>query len=231
MEDIMENIAPKVSEKDIAKVRMKEKFLFLTGILGPIVYILNVVLGGIITPNYSHIQNAVSELTQRGAPNIVILSALFVVSAILILLFGIAIMMRYKHQNRRLYTGGVLIVFYGIFAATLASVFPQDPLGEESTFPGTMHLVIAGVTAFVIMGGILLSGLGMDKQTGTWRHFKLYSVITVILVFAFGAPTPILIMNKIELLGLFERLTQLAYLQWFVVFATKLYSGSLKYNA
>lgn len=39
----MENIAPKVSEKDIAKVHMKERFLFLAGILGPIVYILNVV--------------------------------------------------------------------------------------------------------------------------------------------------------------------------------------------
>jgi len=215
-----------VSEKDIAKFRLLERILFLAGILGPIVYILNVVLGGIITPDYSHIQNAVSELTQRGAPNIVILSTLFVVSAILILLFGIAIIMRYKSQNRRLYAGGVLIVIYGIFAASLASVFPQDPLGGESTFPGTMHLVIAGLTAFVIMGGILLSGLGMGKQTGPWRRFKLYSVITVILVFVFGAPTPILIMNKIELLGLFERLTQLVYLQWFVVFAAKFYIES-----
>jgi len=217
-----------VSEKDNAKLRLMERILFLAGILGPIVYILNVVLGGIITPDYSHIQNAVSELTQRGAPNIVILSTLFVVSAILILLFGIAIIMRYKNQNRRLYAAGVLIVIYGIFAASLASVFPQDSLGGESTFPGTMHLVIAGLTAFAIMGGVLLSGLGMYRQTGPWRSFKLYSVFTVILVFVFGAPTPILIINKIELLGLFERLTQLAYLQWFVVFASKLYSGSLK---
>ena len=221
----MENKAAIALDKD---VRMKEKILFLAGILGPIVYILNVILGGLITPNYSHIKNAVSELTQRGAPNIEILSTLFVVSAIMILLFGIAIMMRYKHQNRRLYAGGLLIVIYGILAASLASVFPQDPLGGESTFPGTMHLVIAGLTAFVIMGGILLSGLGMGKKTGPWRHFKLNSVITVILVFVFGAPTPILIMNNIELLGLFERLTQLAYLQWFFVFAAKFYSGSLK---
>jgi len=219
----MKNQSEVESENDIAKVSVKERILFLAGILGPIVYILNVILGGIITPSYSHIQNAVSELTQRGAINTIILSTLFVVSAILILLFGIAIMMRYKHRSRRLYTGGVSIVIYGIFAASLATIFPQDPLGGESTFPGTMHLVIAGLTAFVIMGGILLSGLGMDKQTGPWRRFKLYSIITVILVFVFGAPTPILIMNKIQLLGLFERLTQLAYLQWFVVFAAKFY--------
>ena len=225
-ENIMENKATIMSDNDISKVHTKERILFLAGLLGPIIYIFNVILGDIITPNYSHIKNAVSELTQRGAPNIVILSTLFVVSAILILLFGIAIMMRYKHRNRRLYAGGVLIVIYGIFAALLASIIPQDPLGGETTFPGTMHLVIAGLTAFVIMGGILLSGLGMDKQTGQWRSFKLYSVVTVILVFVFGAPTPILIMNKIELLGLFERLTQLAYLQWFVVFAAKFYIES-----
>ncbi len=123
-----------------------------------------------------------------------------------------------------------ILILAGIFAALLASIFPQDPLGGESTFPGTLHLVIAGLTAFVIMVGILLSGLGMDKQTVPWRGFKLYSVITVMLVFIFGAPTPILIMNNIELLGLFERLTQLAYLQWFVVFAAKFYSGLLKFR-
>jgi len=219
----MKNQSKISSENNIARFGIQESYLFLAGILGPIVYVLNIVLGGIITPEYSHIKNAVSELTQRGAPNIVILSALFVVSAILIFLFGIAIIMRYKHQNRKLYTGGVLIVIYGIFAASLASIFPQDPIGSESTFTGTMHLVIAGLTAFAIIAGILLSGLGMDKQTGTWSGFKLYSFITVILVFVFGASTPILIMNNIELLGLFERLTQMAYLQWFVVFAAKMY--------
>ena len=209
------------SNEVIEKAPMKQRVLIVAGVLGPIIYILNVILGGIITPEYSHIKNAVSELTQRGAPNIVVLSALFVFSAILILLFGIAIMMRFKSQSRRVYAGGVMILVYGIFAALLASIFPQDPIGGESTLPGTIHLVLAGLTAFVIMGLILLIGLGMDQRTG-WDHFKLYSIITVILVFVFGASTPILIMNKIELLGLFERLTQLAYLQWFVVFAAYL---------
>lgn len=208
----MSNKARTGSNEVIEKVPMKQRVLILAGALGPIIYILNVILGGIITPNYSQIENAVSELTQRGAPNIFVLSALFVLSAVLILLFGIAIMKHYKSQNRRVYAGGVMIVVYGIFAALLATIFPQDPIGGESTFPGTMHLVLAGLTAFVIMGLILLIGLGMDQQTG-WDHFKLYSVITVVLVFVFGASTPILIMNKIELLGLFERLTQLAYLQ------------------
>lgn len=216
----MTNKTRTVTDEYCEKVHFRQRVLFLAGVLGPIIYILNVVLGGIITPNYSHIQNAVSELTQRGAPNIVVLSALFVLSAILILFFGIAIMLPYQNVNKRVYAGGALIVIYGVFATLLATIFPQDPIGGESTFPGTMHIVVAGLTAFDIMGLILLIGLGMDQRTG-WYRFKLYSIITVIAVFVFGASTPILIMNKIELIGLFERLTQLAYLQWFIVFAIK----------
>lgn len=203
---------------------LNNRVLFLTGVLGPIVYFVTVVLGGIITPNHSHIRNAVSELTQRGAPNIVVLSSLFVLSAILILIFGITIMLRYRHGNKRVFAGGILIVVYGIFATSLATVFPMDPLSGETTFFGTMHIVIAGLTAFVIMGSILLIGLGIYQPAGYWHHFRLYSIISVILVFVLGATTPILIMNDIELIGIFERLTQLAYMQWFVMFALKSYT-------
>ena len=226
----MANTVTTMSDENIENVGLKQRVLVWAGILGPIVYILNVVLGGIITPNYSHIRNAVSELTQRGSPNIVVLSAFFVLSAILILIFGITTMLCYRHQSKRVYVGGALIAIYGVFAALLATVFPQDPLGGESTLPGTMHLVIAGLAALVIMGSILSIGLGMPQLAGRWRHFRLYSVITVILVLVCGASTPILIMNKIELMGLFERLTQLAYLQWFVVLALKSYTDQMEKN-
>ncbi len=202
-------------------VRMNHSVLFWAGIFGPFVYVLNVILGGVITQDYSHIRNAVSELTQRGASNIVILSAFFVVSAILMIAFGIAIMLHYRHQSRQVYAGGALIVVYGVFATLLATVFPQDPVGADSTFPGTMHLVFAGLAALVIVGSILLIGMGLRQTEEHWRYFKLYSVITVIVMLIFGASTPVLMMNGIELMGLFERLTQLAYLQWFVTLAVK----------
>jgi len=207
----------------IRGVRMNHKVLFWGGILSPAIYLLTIVLGGIITPNYSHIRNAISELTQRGAPNIIILSTLFVLSAILILIFAIALMLRYRCRSKRVYAGGVLILLYGVFATLMATIFPQDPLGEEATLPGTMHLMMAGLAAFAIMGSILLIGLGMHPLGKHWNHFRLYSVITVLLVFIFGISTPILIANQIEVLGTFERLTQLAYLQWFVVLAVKSY--------
>lgn len=210
-----------ISGAYIEKVGLNQRTLILTGVWGPIVFVLNVVLGGIITPNHSHIRNAVSELTQRGAPNIVLLSALFVLSAVLILIFGATLMRSYWHRSKRAFAGATLIVVYGVFAVLLATVFPQDPLGGEATFPGTMHLILAGLAALVIMSAIVLIGLGLSQHTGYGRGFKAYSLATVLVMLIFGASTPVLIANGIELVGLFQRITQLAYLQWFVVCALK----------
>lgn len=214
------------SGKKLGSVGVTHAPLLLTGLLGSLIYIFNVVLGGTITPNHSHIRNAVSELTQRGAPNIVVLSAFFVLSASLLMIFGITVAAYFRQQSRRVSMGGILIVTYGLFAALLATVFPQDPIGTEATFPGTMHLVLAGLTALVVVGALLLIGFGCPQLDGNWQNFKLYSVITVLVMLIFGISTPILLMNNIELLGLFERLTQLTYLQWFAVFSFKVYRES-----
>jgi hypothetical protein len=136
--------------------------------------------------------------------------------------------MLYKGLNRKMFIGGVLIILYGVFAALLASVFPQDPIGSSATFPGTMHLILAGVTAFITMGAILITGLAKHENFQAWRQFKSYSLISVSLVFVLGLSTPILMINNIELMGLFERLTQIAYLQWFVVFAIKSYMDRIE---
>lgn len=216
------------TNNSVNQFQIPAKFLFQISILGPILYVFNVLLGGLITPRYSHILDAVSQLTQRGAPNSLLLSSIFVVSASLILILGLASVMRYKGLNRKMFIGGILIILYGVFAALLASVFPQDPIGSNATFPGTMHLILAGVTAFITMGAILIIGLAKHENFQECRHFKSYSIITVSLVFVLGLSTPILMINNIELMGLFERLTQIAYLQWFVVFAIKSYMDRIE---
>ena len=224
----MEKSVKKTTNNSVNKFQIPGKILFQISILGPILYVLNVLLGGLITPKYSHIRDAVSQLTQRGAPNSLLLSSIFVVSASLILILGLATVMRYKGLNRKMLIGGVLIILYGVFAALLASVFPQDPIGSNATIPGTMHLILAGVTAFITMGAILITGLAKHENFQEWRHFKSHSIISVSLVFVLGLSTPILMINNIELMGLFERLTQIAYLQWFVVFAIKSYMGRIE---
>lgn len=205
----------------------RNRSLLLLGILGPVVFVFNVVLGGIMTPDYSHLRHAVSELTQAGAQNIVLLSAFFILSALLMLVFGVAVYRKYHHNREHVATGGIMIALYAVQAVLLASVFPQDPIGSEATFPGTMHLVFVGISALCIVAAILLVGFAVDQSSKTWRGFKVYSILSVVVMLVSGASTGILIANDIALLGLVERVTQLAYLQWFVVFAYKAYMDAV----
>ncbi len=73
------------------------------------------------------------------------------------------------------------------------------------------------------MAGILLVGFGADQSSSLWRGFKRYSILSLIVMLASGVSTGILIANDIALLGLVEHVTQLTYLQWFVVFSYKAY--------
>ena len=62
---------------------MNKKTLLYGGILGPFVYLLNDIIGGLVTPNYNYITNTISDLTKAGTQDTYILGPiLLVISAI-----------------------------------------------------------------------------------------------------------------------------------------------------
>lgn len=206
--------------------------LLLSGALSSLVYVANVVVGGLLTPGYSHVRNAVSELTQAGAPHAVALGLPYALSGLLLAAFGAAVCLVSYRTSRRVFTGGLLIGLFAVQAVLLGTVFPQDPLGAPLTFPGTMHLVLVGVSVPLIVSAILLIGFGLDRAVSRWRHFRLYSMVTVLLMFAGGVLTPISIAGDVEALGLAERVTQMAYLTWFTLFSIQAYRlGGIGSNA
>lgn len=187
-------------------------------------FLLVDIIGGIITPDYNYIINAISELTQTGSENVYLLSSLFLISAIMSVCFGVGIVLNYKYRHSKLlFLGGILIIISGIFSGLTGTVFPQDPLNGDTTFAGTMHLILVGISAIMIMPCILMIGIGLYREK-QWKSFRLYSIITVLIMVIFGGLTPVLIMNDIELLGLFERITIYAYLLWVFVLALKFIS-------
>jgi hypothetical membrane protein len=210
----------------------QRRALLLSGALSSLVYVANVVVGGLLTPGYSPVSNAVSELTQAGSPYAVALGVPYVVSGLLLAAFGVAVCLVSYRTSRRVFTGGLLIGLFAVQAVLLGTVFPQDPLGAPPTFPGTMHLVLVGVSVPLIVSAILLIGFGLDRSVSRWRHFRLYSVVAVLLMFAGGVLTPISIANDVEVLGLAERITQVAYLTWFTLFSIQAYRlGGIGSNA
>lgn len=195
---------------------MTNRLLLIAGLIGPIIFVAAVLVGAALTPGYSHVVNAVSELSQRGAPHALLVGTLFSISAVLELLFGIGVM-RVGNDSRQLRWCGCLVAAYAVMALLLAAVFPMDPIGFPVTVSGILHLVLVGTSAFSLVAAVLLGGSGMRSDLG--GGFLWYSMLSVILMLLGGAATPLLISRGIEMLGLAERVTQIAYLQWLFVFA------------
>lgn len=204
---------------------MKEKTmkgLYLGGIIGPIVFLLNDIIGTIITPGYSQIIHAVSELTQAGAENAVLLSSLFLIAAIGLIVFAIGLVSHYNFGTSKvIILGGIFIISLGILSALTGTIFPMDPFGEDATLAGSMHQYLTYVNIALIVLAIPLIGIGLYKEK-QWKSFTIYSIITVITMAICGVLTGVLTANNIEMLGLFERITIYAYQAWIFILAVLL---------
>ena len=200
-------------------VEMKRRFLFYCGIIGALAYLLSDIIGGIITPGFSYVVNAVSELIQSGSEHTLLLSPILSISAIMGCLFGVGIVANFRYrQSKLLFIGGTLIVISGIMTSLTASIFPQDPIGADATLRGTMHLVLVGVSAVFIFPAILTIGIGLYREK-QWKSFRLYSIITVVIMAIFGGLSPLVMASDIELVGLFERIVVYGYWSWVFVLA------------
>ncbi len=199
---------------------MDKKLLYYGGIFGPIAYLLNDIIGGIVTPNYSYITNSVSDLTKAGTHDTYLLgSILLLISSLMGVAFGIGIMSHYRYKHSKLiFLGGLLLAITGIFTTFTGTIFPQDTIGGEVTFPGTMHLVLVGISAILVFPTLLMIGTGLYREK-QWKSFRLYTFISVLIIFIFGGLSAIVIMNGIELMGLFQRIFVYTLQIWNVVLA------------
>ena len=102
------------------------RLLLAAGMASPLVYLGAVVLGGAITPGYSHVSEHVSNLVRSGAPHKNALNPLFVVYNLLVLAFaaGLFTMVGDRPANRRRTAGTLAALSLAVEgAAGFATVF------------------------------------------------------------------------------------------------------------
>jgi hypothetical membrane protein len=144
---------------------MDKKILFYAGMGTGLAYLLGDIIGGIITPGYSFISNAVSELSQSGAANRPIMVPFLFAHALMLVLFGYAILLYHPYKRSKLvFIGGLLILVIGLCHSLSGTVFPQDPVGDPATFAGTMHLILVAITVVLIFLLLPLMGQGIFKS-------------------------------------------------------------------
>lgn len=199
---------------------MIRRILLFCGIFSPLLYALADVLAGMQWEGYSFSDQTISELGAIGAPSRPLFSAMLIPVYLLLIAFGIGVW-RSAARRRSIQVAGGLLVAFGILALTVGQFVPMQPRGSEQGLTGLLHLV-EGMVAMLL----LLVAMGFSA-TAFGRQFRLYTILTVIVMFTFGlwsgmdAP-------RIEAglatpwVGLKERIFWYAYQLWFMALAITL---------
>ena len=196
-----------------------EKVLVWAGAAAGAVYTGVVVVGGAITPGYSHVGQHVSSLYQAGAASAAPISAGFLVYNACVVGFGVGVAKlasRLGQPRRRIgIAGGVALVLTGA-AGLLDVVFPQDPIGAAITTTGTMHIVFAGVASVLTLVAIgLVATWALARPS--LRTFGWYSVLSLVVIAASGPLAAIATADLWPTMGLVERVPIFGFIQWAVV--------------
>jgi hypothetical protein len=197
------------------------KTLLVCGIASSLLYAL--MIWTIRYDGYSLISQVPSELTAIGAPTRALWARLGSIYTALVTAFACGVWTS-AGRNRALRIVGGLILAY----ASLGLLWPFAAMHQREvlaagggTLSDTMHVVLGGVTVFLMF---LAIGVG---ATALGKPFRLYSIASILVLLAFGALTfveaPRLQANlPTPWIGLWERINISVFLLWVVVLATVL---------
>lgn len=206
-----------------------KKIYPLLGIVGPLIYIIAVIMGSVVRGDYNPIYNSISELLIPGSPNLMVLNILFGIYNISLFLFGFGLFRDSGLTSKKsLKVSALMITLIGILGL-LFIFFPQDPRGTPATLTGNIHLALAGITSPLTVLAVFLAGFSFRKERKI-KPFVWYSYLSVLLILVSGGLTATSIANNSPYGGLFERITIFTFLVWIIVFSYIIWARKIHYT-
>jgi Protein of unknown function (DUF998) len=149
--------------------------------------------------------------------------AAILVHGLLLVAFGVGV---WRSGDRRsLRWVGLLLVAAGLVGFPTHTVFAMSSRWMEGGFNDTMHIILSGVFSLFVFVAVALSAVAYRG----W--FRLYSIVTLVVLIGFGGAASIAIRGIEENLtpwaGGFERINAYAYFAWLVVLAVTVIRRSL----
>jgi hypothetical protein len=206
--------------KSQANVERLRDLWLSCGILAGILYVAMTLFVGMFWDGYRTADQTISELSAIGAPTRPLWMALITVYAALMMAFGWTVWR--SAPNRALRIVGALL-----FAQTVFGIF-WPPMHQRTvlaagggTTTDTLHIVWTIVTSVCFLVAL---GFG---ATARGKRFRVYSLVTMAIVFASGAWTgtyaPAMQANMpTPWVGAWERINTNVFMLWVVVVAAML---------
>jgi hypothetical membrane protein len=187
----------------------------LSGILGPMIWLLMIGIAGAMRPEFSHIRDYISELGERGSSTELMMRyAGFVFTGFLYLCYATTLMTGFR-DNWLAVLGSGLLVLDGL-GRIGSGVFPCDPGCDGVSASQDLHRLFAtigflsGVLAAVVWGIIFF-------RQGWPRSLAVYSIVTGI-----AALILLILMQWSNSPGCLEHLASGILSLWLLLFAVRL---------
>ena len=186
------------------------------GAVGPIIFVLGIIIAGTQYDGYSHIAQEISQLGGVDSEYAWIQNLNFYLFSLTTIGFTFAL-----HQaitgGKRSIIAPILIGMLGLSSAGFNSVLPCDPLCDGITAAGKLHL-ITGILGFLSMAiGLIVISRRMTRSP-QWKTYSRYTLASGILGFVLFFAVGVVSSNEASTLdGLMQRIFVSNYLIWITV--------------
>lgn len=211
------------------------RLLLAAGVIGPLLFMIVVLLEGATRPGYDAWHHPVSTLSlgPQGWAQV----ANFFACGVLVLCFAAGL--RYVLSPGRGATWGPILIGIAGLGLVGAALFNTDPsLGypphvlQTQTLHGSIHLMLSNLFGVAVMAAGIVIALRFAATPG-WRLWALYSMVTVVLVLGFAVLATLASASSDagSPFGLFQRLSIFAALGWIALVAYRLMNKELPVGA
>ena len=199
-----------------------QQLIAIGGMVGPILYTLIWILGGILQPGYSHIRDDVSSLMAVGAPNKRLFDIMQLTNIILVIIFFSNLHWAIDRGQGSI-IGPACFILTNLINILVVLFYPLDEGGEINSSIAKMHVKLVMIMAVLGAAGMLALWHRLSNTEG-WVWFGSYSLVT----FFVTAITGIIAAKYAgtEIMGLTERLVVTANVQYIFVLALNVFITS-----
>jgi hypothetical protein len=198
--------------------KMATNILLASGILSSLLYVIMNIVTPMLYKGYSPISQTVSELSAIGAPSRVEWIVLGMIYSLLLSGFGIGIWAS-AAGNQKFRLVGILFFAFGIVDMFWPPMHQRTALAAgQGSITDTMHII------FSFMWVVFVFVVVAVGSTAFGRSFRIYSLLTLLMVLFFGVLTGIQaprIQANLDTpwIGVYERIDIGIFLLWVSTFS------------
>lgn len=197
---------------------MSRRILVWCGILAALLYIALNIVAPVLYEGYDTFSQTISELSAIGAPTRPMWVPFCTLYSILVIAFGLGVL-RSGSGSKALRIAGVLIMLQAFIGAFWPPMHQREVLAAGGgTLTDTLHIIFTAVVEPLLMIAMGFAAAAFGRQ------FRIYTILTLLIMIGFGIMTGILSPDMEKNLptpwmGIWERIILVAQMSWMIVFA------------